>query len=278
MSVMQNDAKNLGAEFWNANPCGGSWSTYSDFLGWIRATEPYIFDILDRFSWEAKHVLEVGCGQETTLNYLPGFGARAVGLDMSIQSLRQSLAGADELGHRGSIEVMQSDAESLPVAGGCFDVALSIGVLHHTSDTGSGVREIQRVLKPGGLAIVMLYRSGNPKWWLTRFLRGTSRIVDRIMGRAYVVESLRRRRRADSPGGTALLELFGVPILKAFSNRETREMFFGFREVRITNYQPGFRRLPDILHFLRRVIPFLDWLDRVTCNIWGFYQVVEARK
>jgi ubiquinone/menaquinone biosynthesis C-methylase UbiE len=201
-----------------------------------------------------------------------------VGLDMSFQSLSQSLAGARELGHSGSVDVLQSDAESLPVAGECFDVVLSIGVLHHTSDTHGGVREIWRILKPGGLAIVMLYRSGNPKWWLTRTLRTFGWIIDRIMGRSFVIESLRRRQRVGSPGGTALLELFGVPILKAFSNRQTREMFSGFREVHITNYQPGFRRLPDVLPAFRHFTTVFEWLDKVTCDLWGFYQVVEARK
>lgn len=276
--MIENNVKNAGADFWNANPCGGSWNRYRDFIEWVRFTEPYIFDVLDRHSWDGTRILEVGCGQGTTLNYLPSFGARMVGLDMSFQSLRQSRAGARELGYTNSIDVMQSDAESLPFGVESFDAVLSIGVLHHTNDTHGGVREIQRVLKTNGLAIIMLYRSGNPKWWLTRFLRASGRIIDRLMGRSFVINSLRKRQKADSEGGTALLELFGVPILKAFSNRETRNMFSGFSEVRITNYQPGFRRLPDILPLLQRMKPFFNWLDRITSDFWGFYQVVEARK
>lgn len=272
------DNGKTGEKFWDLNPCGGIWTDRKAFMDWVRATEPYIFDVLDRHSWNGMRVLEVGCGQGTTLNYLPPSSARMIGLDMSFESLRLSVAGAMELGHPDSVKVMQSDAESLPVAGERFDAVLSIGVLHHTSDTHGGVREIWRVLKPGGLAIVMLYRSGNPKWWLTRLLRTYGGIIDRIMRRPFVIEAIRKRRRVDSPGGTALLELFGVPILKAFSNRQAREMFSDFSEVHISNHQPGFRRLPDILPFFRRFSPFFDWLDQVMCNLWGFYQVVEARK
>jgi SAM-dependent methyltransferase len=272
------DNGKAGAEFWDSNPCGGIWADRKAFMNWVRATEPYIFDVLDRHSWDGLRVLEVGCGQGTTLNYLPPSGARMIGLDMSFESLRLSVAGAKELGHPDSVKVMQSDAESLPVAGEHFDAVLSIGVLHHTSDTHGGVREIWRALKPGGLAIVMLYRSGNPKWWLTRLLRTCGGIIDRIMRKPFVIESLRKRQRADSAGGTALLELFGVPILKAFSNRQVREMFSDFSEVHISNHQPGFRRLPDILPFLRRFTAFFHWLDQAMCNLWGFYQVVEARK
>jgi len=38
-----------------------------------------------------------------------------------------------------------------------FDLVYSHGVLHHTPDTAKAIREIHRVLRPGGRAIVMLY-------------------------------------------------------------------------------------------------------------------------
>jgi len=273
-----NEMKTAGAEFWDVNPCGGTWSSYRGFMAWVRVTEPYVFDVLDRFEWSGKRVLEVGCGQGTTLNYLPQFGADLVGLDMSYQSLRKSVLGAQDMGHIQNTRFLQSDAENLPAASGSFDAALSIGVLHHTKDTTGGVREIFRILKPGGLAVVMLYRSGNPKWWLTNILRISGKVIDMVMGDSFVSNRLRERQRPNSAGGTALLELFGVPILKAYSNQEVRRMFSDFREVHVVNYQPGFRRLADILPLLRRMTPFFDWLDRTTSDFWGFYQVVEARK
>jgi len=158
-------------------------------------------------------------------------------------------------------------------------MAVSLGVLHHTPDTAVGVSEIYRVLKPGGVSVVMLYRSGNPKWWMTRMLREASRLVDCVAGKHdTLLESLRNRQHEGDVSGTALMELFGVPILKAFSNRQARRLFGMFSEIRISNHLPGFRRLADVQSILRSFEPALAWIDRCTKNVWGFYQVIEARK
>jgi SAM-dependent methyltransferase len=270
--------KQEGAAFWDANPCGGDWPSYAAFLDWIRVTEPYAYDVLDRWDWAGKEVLEVGCGQGTTLNDLPRRGATVTGIDMSLGSIRRSRAGAEELGQEGSVRLARADAERLPFSDASFDIALSIGVLHHTPDTAQGVREIFRVLRPGGAAIVMLYRSGNPKWWTTRTLRAISSMADVVARRRRsLARRIRRQQSEGAPQGTALLELFGVPTLKAFSNAQAREMFAQFDHVRITNHQPGFKRMADILP-IRQIAPALTWLDTRTREMWGFYQVIEARK
>ena len=80
---MSADPKQQGAAFWNGNPCGGSWRSYREFMAWIQRTEPYIYRVLDRHDGTGKRVLEVGCGQGSTLNYLPGLGANVCGVDMS---------------------------------------------------------------------------------------------------------------------------------------------------------------------------------------------------
>jgi SAM-dependent methyltransferase len=271
--------KAAGANFWNANPCGGDRASYREFLDWYIRTEPYIFDIIARYDWAGSEALEVGCGQGTVLNFLAPRGARVTAIDMSSMSLQRALGGARELGHAGAVRCVEADAEQLPFPEQSFDAALSIGVLHHSPDTAKGIEEIFRVLQPGGRAIVMLYRTGNPKWWATRAARGVSRILDSVSGRAATIASRLRGRRSDSDdAGTALLELFGVPILKAFSNREAAAMFSRFVDVRITNHQPGFRRMVDILPWLRSVEQPLGLVDSATQARWGFYQVIEAVK
>jgi ubiquinone/menaquinone biosynthesis C-methylase UbiE len=268
-----------GVEFWKDNPCGGQWRNYRDFMAWIQTTEPYVFSVIDSYEWQGRKVLEVGCGQGPLLNYIPSHGGKMFGMDMSMTSVLDARAGAIELGCESEVVLLQSDAERLPFAGNVYDIVLSIGVLHHTEDTGGAVREIHRLLKPGGQAIVMLYRSGNPKWWMTSLFRGYSWLVDAIAGKKYVIASrLRARQQAGSASGTALLELFGVPVLKAFSNTQSKRMFSQFSEVKITNYSPGFSRMADILPLLRMFKPVLKWLDDVTQETWGFYQVIEAKK
>lgn len=276
---MMKNIKNRGTEFWNQNPCGGDWNTYGEFMTWIQHTEPYIYQVLGRHEWQGKQVCEVGCGQGATLNYLPKLGAFVYGIDMSEVSLAQAKAGAIELGHIDRIHLSKGDAEHLNFPDEFFDSVLSIGVLHHTKDTEGAVSQIYRVLKPGGMAIVMLYRSGNPKWWLTRSLRRLSFAIDKVYQKEFVIANrLRRGQTQDNSQGTALLELFGVPILKAFSNDESRKMFASFKEVTITNYQPGFERNCDITSIFVPFRSIFRYIDSTMQSKWGFYQVIEAIK
>jgi SAM-dependent methyltransferase len=279
LTEAERETKQAGAEFWDANPCGGAWKSYREFLDWYRATEPYIYEILDRYDWRGVEAVEVGCGQGTLVNHLAPKGALVTGIDMSLGSIARAMAGARELGHADRVRLLRADAERLPFADASFDAALSGGVLHHTPDIRAGIAEIHRVLRPGGRLVVMLYRRGNPKWWATLAARGAFRAASKVSGRpAAMMERLRRRQEEGDAAGTALLELFGVPILNAYTNRQCRALFSAFTDLRITNHQPGFRRMADVFSGLRRVEGALDRVDRATRGTWGFYQVIEGRK
>lgn len=272
--------KAQGAEFWNANPCGGAgWPSYRAFLDWYRATEPYIYQVLDAYDWREVETLEVGCGQGTLVNHLAPLGARMTGVDMSAESLRRAAEGAREMGHAGRVTLMRADAERLPFPDASFDAVVSCGVLHHTPDIRAGLREIHRVTRPGARVVVMLYRRGNPKWWATLAARGGFRAASAVTRRTgRMMDRLRRRQAEGDAAGTALLELFGVPILNAYTNAECRRLFAAFQDVRISNHQPGFRRLADVFPALRPAEGVLDRVDRATRGTWGFYQVIEARR
>jgi len=276
---MVNEIKKQCAIFWDGNPCGGNWHSQSEYIQFIQRTEPYIYNIINKYSWTNKYVLEVGCGQGPTLNYLPGLGARVHGVDMSIDSLKKAKYGALEMGISDKVELSVGDAEKLQFADDTFDAVICNGVLHHTNDTQAGIMEIYRVLKPGGFAIVMLYRSGNPKWWMTKTFRLVSKAFDRITGKEQIIADwLRHQQKNNERKGTALIELFGVPILKAFSNKQCRKMFADFSSVEISNHQPGFERNCDIIRCLEPLRPLFRKFDQLVYNCWGFYQVIEAKK
>jgi len=271
--------KESGRRFWDTNPCGGRWRSYGEFVAWLRQTEPYVYDLLDGREWRGKRVLEVGCGQGAVLNHLAHLGAEPVGIDMSRVSASRALAGAAELHQAERVHAAVADAERLPFGDGTFDAVVSFGVLHHTPDARRAIAEIHRVLKSGGLTIVMLYRTGNPKWWATRTARSVARAADAVSGtRGTIANRIRAGHAVDDSRGTALLELFGVPTLQAFSNRRVRQMFDGFSAVQIRNCSPGFRRLADIAPVLRGIAPVLERLDRRFEHRFGFYQVAEATR
>lgn len=272
-----------GRDFWDSNPVGGRWSSYKEKLDWLVDTESYVYDLPIEELFKGKQVLDVGCGPGLLIPLVARYCASVVGLDYSIVSLKEAKIGFEEL-NLNNAYLLCGDAENLPFSDDHFDGIYSLGVLHHTPDTSKVIGEIFRVLKTGGMTVIMIYKAYNPKWLAVVVLRSFSRIVDRFKREAfYIANRLRGKyREGKNPQhGTALLELFGCPTLKMYSKRKAREMFSQFKNVKLQCYQPGFTRLLDFCpKTLRKSLlrKFLRRFDKVTANILGFYLVITAEK
>jgi 2-polyprenyl-3-methyl-5-hydroxy-6-metoxy-1,4-benzoquinol methylase len=108
---------------------------------------------------KGKLVLDVGCGMGRFAEVATRWGARVVGVDLSLAAE----VAAKNLADREFV-AMQADVFALPFAPESFDVIYSIGVLHHTPDCEAAVKALEKYLKPGGLLVVWLY-SGYNKWY-----------------------------------------------------------------------------------------------------------------
>ena len=73
-------------------------------------------------------------------------GARVVGVDLSsaVEKAKALCEGYP------AVSIVQADLTRLPLAEGVFDLAFSIGVLHHGPDPRGAFREVARRVKPGG--------------------------------------------------------------------------------------------------------------------------------
>jgi SAM-dependent methyltransferase len=96
-----------------------------------------------------QRLLDISCGQGAFLHFAVEAGLRATGLDLSpvamtITASRVPAAGASV-----------ADAEQLPYAEGTFDYVTNIGSLEHYFHPHSAVREMARVLRPGGRALIL---------------------------------------------------------------------------------------------------------------------------
>ena len=69
----------------------------------------------------------------------------------------------------------------MPFDDASFDLVYSNGVIHHTPNTDRVVREMYRVLKPGGRAIVMVYAENSLLYWyqLVYLLGVRSRLLEK---------------------------------------------------------------------------------------------------
>ena len=99
-------------------------------------------------------MLDVGCGPGHTLALMAtNFGLRPTGLDPSVALLEKAAR------HAPNAALLQGTAAALPCGNGRFDGVISECVLSLTGDIGASLREMSRVLKPGGLLLLTdIYR------------------------------------------------------------------------------------------------------------------------
>ena len=108
---------------------------------------------------KGKLVLDVGCGMGRFAEVATRWGARVVGIDLSLAAE----VAAKNLLDREFV-AFQADVFALPFAPESFDIIYSVGVLHHTPDCEAAVKALDKYLKPGGVLAVWLY-SGYNKWY-----------------------------------------------------------------------------------------------------------------
>jgi 2-polyprenyl-3-methyl-5-hydroxy-6-metoxy-1,4-benzoquinol methylase len=115
----------------------------------------YLPLVVDFRAYTGKRLLEVGCGLGIDLVRFARHGAVVTGIDLAEESIRLARQHFAHHGVDADLRTMNGEALQFPDAS--FDVVYAHGVLQYTSDAQRMVREIYRVLKPGGEAILMVY-------------------------------------------------------------------------------------------------------------------------
>jgi len=139
---------------------GYEWTHYAhltdadreEFLDWIKPVDPSAF--------AGRTVLDVGCGKGRHIYLSAKFHAReVVGVDLSdaVESAFHNTR------HLPNVHVLQADAYNLPFAQS-FDLAYSIGVLHHLPDPKQGFLRMNAHLKPGGRVAIWVYGKEGNQW------------------------------------------------------------------------------------------------------------------
>ena len=97
-------------------------------------------------------VLDVPCGGGVALRGLrPGQGVRYVAADISQQMLARTMAAARARQVAAQVETVLADVADLPFPDGEFDLVVSFTGLHCFPDPHRALREMARVLHPGGV-------------------------------------------------------------------------------------------------------------------------------
>jgi ubiquinone/menaquinone biosynthesis C-methylase UbiE len=112
------------------------------------------------------HLLDVGFGGGVMLREaakrLPG--GFAAGIEISLPMLKRARRLLREEIRHGRLEIREGNVAAIPYADERFDKACTINTLHFWPDPPAGLRELLRILKPGGVLIVVV----RPKDFLER--------------------------------------------------------------------------------------------------------------
>ncbi|HYU67158.1 MAG TPA: class I SAM-dependent methyltransferase, partial [Jatrophihabitantaceae bacterium] len=155
---------------WEASSYDEKWSISFDerCIDYARDRFEYI---AGRAGWPYGNVLELGCGTGFFLLNLKLAGVVEHGhvTDLSPGMVEVAQRNASRLGFE--VEGRVADAERIPYDDGTFDLVVGHAVLHHIPDVERSLREVLRVLKPGGRFVF----AGEPTRWGDYVARRLSR-------------------------------------------------------------------------------------------------------
>jgi ubiquinone/menaquinone biosynthesis C-methylase UbiE len=156
------EEKKLVKDFWNEASCGEELylkgfdkDSYLNQSTIRYSLEPEIIEFAEFPKFKGKRTLEIGVGLGADHQKLAEHGAILSGIDLTPRAINHTKRRFELMGLNSELQI--ADAENLPFEDNSFDAVYSWGVLHHSPDTQKAVNEVYRILKPGGLAKIMIY-------------------------------------------------------------------------------------------------------------------------
>ena len=132
-------------------------------------------------------VLDIGCGPGVMTAEILARGWRWTGIDIAPKMIETTL---ERFGADARVKALVGGVEQIPTESNRFEVVIAMGLVEYLPDDATVVREMARVLKPGGRLFVSLPNWWSPvrMWdrWIIRPLATAARIFGRRGGRAGV--------------------------------------------------------------------------------------------
>jgi len=130
---------------------------------------------------ERDTILDVGCGGGRTVSKLAAAAGKGTvsGIDFSEESVAAASRFNRKLVELRRIEIRQASVSDLPFADNGFDLVTAVETHFWWQDIGAGMREIFRVLKPGGRMVIIaeFYNGGKHAKYADRLSRWTTMAI-----------------------------------------------------------------------------------------------------
>jgi SAM-dependent methyltransferase len=113
----------------------------------------------DPGDYAGRLLLDAGVGAGRYAERAAAKGAQVYGVDLTVAVD----AAYQNIGHLPNVHLAQADIFALPFRDQTFDLAYSIGVLHHTPDPSAAFRHVAATVAPGGKCAAYLYSRYGPQ-------------------------------------------------------------------------------------------------------------------
>jgi len=225
MTIAADPDKAAVQEFWNRQSCGEVYAAGDSVRSQLDAQaqkryelEPYIRDFARFEDGRDRDILEVGVGMGAAhLEWGKSSPRSLTGVDLTPRAIEFTRSRFQAHGLESRLEC--ADAERLPFDDDSFDLVYSWGVLHHSPNTAKAIDEVFRVLRPGGIARVMIYH----RWSISGYLLWARYGLIGGLGLTDVYS-----RYLESPGTKAYTVAEAEQMFSRFSNVNARsQLAFG---------------------------------------------------
>ncbi|MBX7045894.1 MAG: methyltransferase domain-containing protein [Ignavibacteria bacterium] len=170
-------------EYWDSHLCGSEFieedylskEFFDKYREFRYKKEHHILRLVDFKSAEGKDVLEIGLGVGADSTNWAKYAKSFTGVDLTNEAVKATRKHFQLLNLQGNI--MQGNAEALDLPDKSFDIVYSHGVLHHSENIMKTFAEVNRVLRPDGQFILMLYSKSSFNYWIRIQMLHRARII-----------------------------------------------------------------------------------------------------
>lgn len=280
--------------FWDEKPCQADLSHSEDRRRYFEEIseqryglrEWHIPTVAKFESFRGKDVVEIGCGIATDGLQFARNGANYVGTDLTPHGIELARERFALFGVPGRFEVANAE-ERLPLPDASVDHVYSFGVIHHSPTPEKIVREMHRVLRPGGTFTVMLYNRTSINYYMEiMFFRRVFRwcLLPPFMPRLLAAvtgfdrwkleghRELLKQKVSKEKWVSMNTDGPFCPLARVYNEKEAAVLFRSFEKVRQEVWEFNVDHWP----FFRAMTPtsVTKWLGRR----WGWHRMIYGEK